>query len=293
MIIGIDYASVDGNAPPDLEAFKDACAQVGSRAQIVIFRGAWGTTPDPVLHRDWQRAKAAGMLFGAYLFLRMPHAGFDATPEDQVQVFADNVGPAAQLPLVPTLDVEDTGLPPQAELEWVHRAWLEMKSIYGVPPMIYDSERVWREDLANLPAGEMTASPQWVAKPWPWRVRTPPQLSGNPFASGKWEPTVPKPWGPGNWWMHQYQGDAFPVPGFTSTVDLSRFHLLVPGETSARVAWVRNRLSVAGGMTYDQGLFAHVTRFQRASGLVVDGVIGPRTFAALCWMAVGDRPLVA
>ncbi len=293
MIIAVDYASVDGNLSPDFRELQDACARLGSQAQIAIFRAAWGTTVDLTVHRDWGRAADAGMVCGAYLFLRMPRPNFTASPEDQVHVFADNMGPYPHRHLVPTIDVEDTGLSPAAELAWVHRAWREMKSIYGVPPMIYDSDRVWAEDLANLPAGEMIDSPQWVAKPWPWRMRTTPQLSAKPFVSGKWDPTVPSPWGAGNWWLHQYQGDAFPVPGFLSTVDLSRFQVMHVGERSPRVTWMRRRLGAPGPAVYDQALATLVMHFQRASGLVADAVIGPHTFAALSWSAVDAHPLVA
>lgn len=283
MIIGIDYASVDGNAQPDFGRAKTACVAHDSRLSLLILRSAWGTSPDPIIARDWHRAEDAGLIVGAYLFLRMPHQGFAATPEDQVHAFADNMPQLSVHNLVPIIDVEDTGLSADAELAWVHRAWLEMKVIYGVPPMIYDSERVWREDLHDLPAGEMLDSPQWVAKPWPWPVRTRPELSGGPFASGKYDPLVPAPWGVGNWWLHQYQGDAFGMPGFSNTVDLSRFRLMSLGETGRRVAWVQRRMAVPATGVFDQAMLSQVRAFQREQGLEIDGVIGPATFRALCW----------
>jgi GH25 family lysozyme M1 (1,4-beta-N-acetylmuramidase) len=284
MLVGIDYAKVDGNAAPDFAMFKAACARAGSRAAVAIFRGAWGTQFDDTMARDWRRAIDAGFTCGGYLFLRMPHPGFPWTPEDQVHVFAQSMGPLTDRNLVPTIDIEDTGLPAEMEIEWVHRAWTELRRIYGVPPMIYTSDRVWHEDLHDLPAGEMLDSPLWVAKPWPWQVRSPPHLSGEAFAPGKNDPIVPKPWGPNNWWMHQYQGDAHPVPGFTSTIDLSRFHMMQIGETGARVAWVRRRLGMPTGVrTFDSEMLAQVQAFQAQRALAVDGVIGPQTFAALTW----------
>lgn len=290
MLIAVDYASVDNNHPPDFGAFQAACAQSGSTASIAIFRGAYGTTPDLTVQRDWNAAKRAGMLCAGYLFLRTNKA---LLPEAQVHAFADNVGPLRLNDFVPIVDVEDTGMPPELELEWVHRAWLEIRRVYGVPPILYDSARVWSEDLHNLPASEMVDSPQWVAKPWPWKVRSTAQLSPNPFADGRFEPLVPPPWGTGNWWLHQYQGDAFPAPGFTSTVDLSRFNVMRQGETGARVRWVQRRMGMLEDGFFDVDMATCLKVFQRGNGLMADAIIGPRTFAALCWCNGVERPLMA
>lgn len=287
MLVGIDYASVDGNTPPDISRWKAACTQASSTGSFAILRGAWGTTLDRTFQRDARRFADAGVVHGAYLFLRNPQAGFSASPEDQVHAFADAVGPLTRHHMVPTVDVEDASatMTPQEEIDWVHRAWLEMTVAYGVPPIIYTSDRVWREDLHNLPAGEMVDSPLWLAKPWPWRVRQPAHLSSAPFDAGKLDPPVPSPWGTGNWWIHQYQGDAYPVPGFSSTVDLSRFRVMRIGESGDRVAWVRRRMGAPGTSVFDSTMLADVRNFQSLNGLTVDGIIGPRTFAALCWSA--------
>lgn len=295
MIIGVDYAQVDGNQPPDWTKAQGACAAAGSTLGFAIFRGAFGTSPDPTLGRDWIRAREAGLTLGAYLFLRMRR---DQSPEDQVHVFADNLGTLTGADLVPTIDVEDThaDFAPEDELEYVHRAWTTMQQIYGVPPMLYLSDRVWREDLHDLPAGEMTDSPLWLAKPWPWRVRTPPQLSGKPFATsvftGNYDPTVPRPWGWGNWWMHQYQGDAMGLPGFTQTVDLSRFNVMRAGEIGIRVARVQRRLGWPVTRTFDGDMAQRVREFQAQHGLVADAIIGPKTFARIAW-TVDRHPLAA
>jgi GH25 family lysozyme M1 (1,4-beta-N-acetylmuramidase) len=287
MIVAADFGDVDGNhgrqhlVHPDFARFKSACAEQGSTAGLVIFRGAWGTSPDSDLHSDWKRAESEGLVCGAYLFLRMAPGA--PPPEDQVHVFADNVGSLTAANLVPTIDVEDVGPSAEAELELVHRAWTTMRSIYRASPMLYLSKRVWTEDLHDLPAGELTDSPLWLAKPWPWAVHTPAQLSWAPFQSGALDPPVPTPWGPNNWWLHQYQGDAFPVPGFLNTVDLSRFHLMLRNELGERVKWVQRRLGIPPIGDFDAVMEIKLRAFQRASGLQADAVIGPRTFAALSW----------
>jgi GH25 family lysozyme M1 (1,4-beta-N-acetylmuramidase) len=287
MLIGVDYASVDGNLPPNFEEFKRSCAIAGSTASIVIIRGAYGASRDTTVRRDLSRARDAGLTCGSYLYLRMS----GSTPEEQVHAFSDNVGPLRASDLVPIIDVEDTRLSAEAELEWVHRAWLEVRRLYGAPPMLYDSARVWAEDLNNLPAGEMVDSPQWVAKPWPWPVRSPAHLA--PFAPGQYEPKVPPTWGPGNWWMHQYQGDAVWVPGFSSTVDLSRFNVMRPGEVNARVGWAQRRLGMQITSVFDAVMMTVVRSYQLSEGLAPDSVIGPKTFARLAWRNGVERPLSA
>jgi len=278
VIIGPDYAQVDGNTPPDFDAFEAAAKAAGSRVGFVILRGAYGTSPDPTVGRDWHAAKASGRQVGAFLFLRMVDS---QPPEEQVHVLADNVGALRADDLPPIIDIEDTGFTAQAELAWIHRAWVKVREIFGVSPMLYTSERVWSEDLHSLPAGEMIDSPLWVAKPWPLEVHRPADLGRAQPA-----PLIPKPWGAGNAWLHQYQGDAYPCPGFSHTVDLSRFLLMRPGETGARVGWVQRRLGTTVNWAYDQTMLEAVKGFQSLHGLAADGVIGPQTFTRLCWTSL-------
>lgn len=291
MIVFADFAAVDyqHQASPrqSLSALWTSCVESGSTLGGLILRGAYGTDPDPTVDHLWNKAVAAGLTCGAYLFLRMPRDGYHATPEEQVRVFATTVGTMTERNFAPALDFEDGGVPPAVAVETLHRAWLAMRSVYGVSPMIYDSARVWHEVAHDLPAAEMVDSPQWTAKPWPWAVRSPAQLSGSPFASGKWDPVVPDSWGAGNWWLHQYQGDAYPVPGFSHTVDLSRFRLMTQGETGPRVDWVRSRLGMPALGKFDAGMLTQVKAFQARHGLVTDGVVGPKTFASLSWTTPG------
>lgn len=288
MDIAVDYASEDRNHPPDFGGFQTACLAEGSRASMVIMRGAYGTLVDPALKRDWRRIEDAGMIRGAYLFLRMRK---DLSPQDQCHAYAGHVGVLGPGDLPPILDVEASGLSAIEEFEAVHEAWTTLRDIYGVPPMIYDSARVWSELLNDHPAGEMGESPQWVAKPWPWRVRAPARLQARLFAAGQYEPDVPKPWGPGNWWLHQYQGDALPCPGFSSTVDLSRFQVMRQGEMSVRVQWVQSRLGMQVTGVFDDRMADHVSAFQRMNGLVGDAIIGPKTFSVLAWAMGVERML--
>lgn len=288
MIIAVDYASVDGNPSPDYIELQRACKAANSVTRVAIMRGAWGTARDLTVQRDAPKALDAGLICGAYLYLRMPQLGYSASAADQVHAYADSlqgmsiVGREGKW-LAPILDVEDdAGLGATATMRLVQDAWHEMVKAFGVPPIVYTSNRVWVEVLRSLPAGDLTKSPLWLAKPWPWKERTPAVLSGDSFAIGNLDPEVPAPWGPGNWWMHQYQGDAKPCPGFAKTVDLSRFRVMRQGESGRRVEWVAKRLGVATSV-FGPDLMKAVRSFQMTRELYVDGIVGPQTFAALTW----------
>jgi GH25 family lysozyme M1 (1,4-beta-N-acetylmuramidase) len=103
----------------------------------------------------------------------------------------------------------------------------------GAPPVIYTSARVWRDDLKNLPAPEMEDSPLWAVR-YPFKPG-PPRRDSAAFDDGALDPRVPPPWrDPGNWWIHQYQGDAVGFPGFNGKVDMNRFQPMIKGANGAR-----------------------------------------------------------
>lgn len=285
-ILGCDYASVDGNHAPDLARAWHA----GIR--FAILRGAWGTWIDPTLARDWSALGSAGMVRGAYLFLRLPAIGQPAPPSAtaQAQAFLSalhRLGPRGPLDLPPALDVElpgrglvDTGLTAAQALAWVREAWHALLGGCGVPPLVYTSERVWREDLHDLAAPELADSPLWIKSPYYFKTRQP------------WEPRrysargpLPVPWRgrSAGAWIHQISGDATGCPGFTSTVDGNRFLPMRPGESGDRVRWVQRRLSVGETGTYDARTVEAVRAMQRRGGLEADGVIGPASFCAIAW----------
>ena len=283
MIIGLDYASVDGNKKPDLAAAYKA------GARFAFVRGAYGAWSDPTVKRDADDVRESGMVFGAYLFA-LPGPKHPA-PEKQVAAMP------ALLPgdFPPALDVEfpagvaATGMSRAEVLAWVRAAAEAMRRRYGCAPLIYTSKRVWDGHdtdslgLGSVAALELTDCPLWLAR-YPFATRIPPVVNARAVDRLPWAP-VPAAWGDGNLWVHQYQGDAIRFPGFSATTDLNRFKIMGAGETGRRVRWAQRRLRMLEGDpgVFDHAMLAQVLEFQEREGLVTDGVIGPQTFARLAW----------
>ena len=285
VIFGLDTASVAGNKNPNWVQAKDEAS-----ISFAIIRSNWGVWEDSVFMRDWPKIKAAGIVRGAYLFLRFPHPKHNMMapdPVSQARALVNTVGSLDESDFPPTIDVEFpdarrvTGMTARQCLDGVRAAWIVLKDYYRAAPIIYTSARVWHEDLDDLPAPDLVESPLWLAR-YPFKkgpaVRDARVSRLNP-------PPVPPPWGDAtNWWIHQYQGDAIRLPGFpTGNVDMNRFNMMQRGATGDRVKWVQRRLGVAQNGQFDAAMDRALRAFQNRKGLVSNGVVDPRTFAYLCW----------
>jgi lysozyme len=262
-----------------------------AKAQVpidfAIIRASGGGGPDQYFRSTWPKLKAAGLVRGPYLFLSFPrNGGWPSNPVTQARAFITTVGNLDESDLAPALDVEadtwqKTGMRPPQLLEGVRSAWKTLRDYYGVAPIIYTSRRVWIEVLGNLPAPDLAESPLWV-KDYPYKVRSPAHYDPQPFADGRLNPRVPAPWGDAtNWWIHQYQGDALGLPGFSRTVDMNRFNTMVRGAAGDRVRWVQRRLGIPQSGAFDAATERALRAFQNKKGIDADGVINPRTFAYL------------
>jgi peptidoglycan hydrolase-like protein with peptidoglycan-binding domain len=298
-MIGLDYASVDGNTPPDWRAAKKAgVGFVIQRASFSLYnkyKKFYSIVPDPHIERDWDSIKKAKLIRGAYMF---PEPRALASPEDQVATFAASVEEAGGLKpgdFPPVLDIEypdglGRGLSEKAKaklrrvaLEWMIEAANLLKDTYEVWPMLYTSARVWDgEDNDSLNAdtmldiaGELVDCPLWLAR-YPAKV--------DPLVPPDGDPPVPTMWGSGNYWIWQYYGDAKKVPGFSSTVDMNKFNFMRIGATGDRVKWVQKRIGVKVDGGFGAKTEAALCAFQKRNGLTVDGVVGPGTFAHLAWV---------
>ena len=292
MIFGIDTASVAGNK--NIDWVK---AKAKGQVSFAIIRSNYGTSEDKLFNKEWPRIQDAGITRGAYLFLRFPHPKHgmkDIGPVAQAKAMCKTVGRLNVEDFPPVLDVEFpggrkvTGLSVDECIERVRKAWAVLHDYYKTPPIIYTSARVWKEDLKNQVVLEFLDSPLWLAR---YYFKGPPMLDASKFVGNKYDPPVPTPWlDEANWAAHQYQGDTKGLPGFpTGNLDMNRFNPLVKGDKGQRVRWLQMKLnSYIGGTDKVDGIFGNKTEkllktFQRFHSLIQDGIVGPKTFACLCW----------
>ncbi len=184
--IGADYASVDGNNTPNFAAAKQA------GARFVIPRAIYGRPltagsrdpyQDPVWARDKDRILAAGLKRSAYIFVCYPKKGaFTPEPEAQAEAYINYVNLISYRDFVPMFDVEQESdvLDANGMYDWTLRLAKRLRAHYGAWPGMYTSQRVWRENLKDHAAGALINCPLWLAKPWPWPVKTPVHLDGAP-----------------------------------------------------------------------------------------------------------------
>ena len=279
MILGIDRASVDGGKCDWQRARAAGCT-------FAFLRACYGTVPDKAFTTEWPKLQAAGIVGGAYLFWRVeqdPQAQVDACEAVWDACLEKTRQRLGAFP--PVVDVEFPnglkGYSPGEALERLESVVAALHRDLGVQPMLYTSSRVWREDLKGLPplAG-ISDSPLWLA-----RYLWPSKLPWRPPPTGAKAPLVPASFGRDAdcWWIHQYAGDATGFPGFSSTVDLNRFNPLFKGCKGDRVKWLQRKLGVVSDGTFGPVTEGRLRDKQRSWDLVPDGIVGPRSFARLCW----------
>jgi hypothetical protein len=236
--------------------------------------------------RDKDAIKAAGLKRAAYLFLCYEKPGVvTPSPEKQAQAFCEYVTLDPFTDFVPMFDVEEASPMGATEMYlWTLRAAKVLRDHYGVWPGMYTSARVWAENLNHHSPGPLLNCPLWLAKPWPWLVRTPVHLDGAPAYS----PTLIPEWGT-QYFFYQYQGDATNWPGFSKTVDANRFRTFGEGAKGNHVMWAQQRLGITADGVFGPATTKAVKDLQTKYKLDADGIIGPATFAPLSW----SNPAVA
>ena len=293
LFFGLDTYSGDQNTTRDWVIAKNEV-----QMSFAIFESNYGTLRGSAFSREWPAMRSAGLVRGAYLFLRLPNPLVDRKngppphPVAQAQAFIHTVGTLDRSDLPPSLDVEVAGglsgldrasalEAVRRRLEYIRAAWRTLKDFYKVAPIIYTSLRVWQEELLRPALPDLIESPLWV-KDYPFN-KGPAQLG--PIVTKHAAPRVPPPWGDStNWWIHQYQGDATGLRGFVGgNVDMNRFNTMVRGDAGERVRWVQRRLGIAQSGNFDAAMEMALRSFQRNIGLAEKPIIDPQTFAYLCW----------
>lgn len=188
-IHGIDVSRYQKNINwKQVKAMQDA----GINLEFAYIKATEGAVNvDPLFHRNWVKAKEAGMARGAYHF-------FTANKEGKVQ--AKNFIQIVQLEtgdLPPVLDVEKTYGRSPAVIQKEVAAWLNaVEEAYNVKPIIYTNVHFYNTYLA----GKFDEYPLWVA---------------HYFAGEK--PRIERDW---LMWQHSETGR---VNGINATVDFNAF----------------------------------------------------------------------
>ncbi|HEY0190323.1 MAG TPA: GH25 family lysozyme [Kofleriaceae bacterium] len=277
----MDYASVDGNLPPDFAAMYAWGARFAFIRAAYTAHGVIET--DTFWARDQAAARAAGLRVAPYMFLSWATA-----IEAQVARLSEVYGEAGAGDLPVALDVESITAPPAQVLARVEAAVTALRARYRTV-MIYTSADVWQ--TLGDPASELCGGcPLWLKVSYPWKRLNPPRLEQVPHVD---QTALPRPWreaGSPGAFIEQFQGDAIEVPGLAykaneyGTADLNVFLSYVASASDPRTAWVRGKLAATGfpnGTSVD-ALASAIRAFQAARQLTVDGAIGPSTWAALC-----------
>lgn len=149
------------------------------------------TNKDPYFKRNWQRAKEAGVVRGAYHFFISSKDG-----KKQAQNFIKNVSlESGDLP--PVLDVETTNGASAATIRKEVKKWLDaLEEYYKVKPIIYTNASFYKKYFD----GYLDEYPLWVAH----------------YLQPK-QPRIGRNW---SFWQHSESGR---VNGITSKVDFNVF----------------------------------------------------------------------
>lgn len=274
--IGIDIASVDENRTPDW-----ASARQQGHLQFVGLRAAEGLTPDTWYPTYRRQLDAIGVPHFPYLLLT---ANLD-TPENQAQKALDVVGTLNNHYFPLALDVEGSrrGLTAAQWLGWVVRATRVIEETLGVPPLLYSSRTYWVDPagMNNLPAPELADCLGW------WKYYSLPTRSPANYDPAYVDqlapPPAPPPWGT-QFGIQQYAGDAVHFPGFKSTVDLNRLHVQQQGVTGDSVRWIQRRLpNLLVDGVFGPATGAAIKTFQSQKKIAADGVVGLETLQLLAW----------
>ena len=151
--IGVDVSSYQADI--DMNELK------AQDIEFIYIKASEGSqTKDPRFAENWEHAKNAGLLSGAYHFF-----SYDSEGITQAENFIDVVGPDMQGRLLPVVDVEYYGdkeqNPPKKEdVVRELRIYLErVEKEYGVKPMIYTRSDIYEKYLK----GEFDEYKKWMS----------------------------------------------------------------------------------------------------------------------------------
>lgn len=240
--------------------------------------------PEPAFARNYAGATAQGIKVGCYRYV---YARTVAAAENEARkVLAVIQGKA--MPAGVWLDVEDKTLRgiPRATMLKMITAMAKIIKAAGYQVGIYTNPD-WYNHVLDV---SKITLPFWVAS---WGTN-----NGKPQR----KPTI-KPQHTLAGWQYTDKGR---VAGISTAVDLSQIYQLIgqtenaddgllrKGDTGAAIKLLQHRLNILGNQLTEDGIWgvqtdSAVRGYQYRAGLTVDGIVGPKTQAALIKAAVLAR----
>jgi GH25 family lysozyme M1 (1,4-beta-N-acetylmuramidase)/uncharacterized protein YraI len=201
-VIGIDISKWDGN--------WDANKAKSQGATFVYIKASQATYTDPQFLLNWQKAKDAGLLRGAFHYLDYTKSG-----KDQANAFADLIkSDPGELPPVIDYEQRRSDNNPAAALailrecldQLVSRTELFADAVVQ-KPMLYASPGFWAE------YGDMTKMEYWLQFPL-WLAHYTTSMS----------PLLPSPWPIWKFWQFTAKGPGEVFGSESLTMDMNRFN---------------------------------------------------------------------
>ncbi len=201
-ILGIDISKWDGNW--DAEKAKQA------GATFVLIKASEATLTDPNFHVNWQKAKDAGLLRGAYHYLDYTKSG-----TEQANYFADLLqSDPGELPPVIDYELRRTDNDPSAAIGFLRECLDQLVSRSEVfenssnkRPMIYTGPGFWME------YGDQTKRDYWIQFPL-WNAHW---TSSN-------TPKIPPPWTMWHFWQFTSKGPGEAFGSECLSMDMNRYN---------------------------------------------------------------------
>lgn len=191
MLRGIDVSAVQGDI--------DWASVAASGVSYAIVKVAEGDTyRDPFAARNLSKARAAGLVVGAYCFAR-PSAASDPAAQARAHYGAVQAAVGGLWGDLPNaIDLEASGGLSSKDLAaWLEAHVAEMARLLGCSPLLYTFPSFWAP-LAGLAGPATAATALWWAS-YGKDVATAP-ADFRPFNP------VPKPWGACRFWQYSDRG---------------------------------------------------------------------------------------
>jgi GH25 family lysozyme M1 (1,4-beta-N-acetylmuramidase) len=203
MLLGVDLSHHQDPDQIDWQKF----AQSG--VKFAYIRATYGVNLDTDFLKHIENARQAGILTGAYHFLRFKSS---QPAEAQAEAFLEALEPLAPHAnefLPPMLDLEDNSFDDQIKTADDRRRYVSLATSWlktveqrlGRLAGIYTRASFFDNDMGSPPGFD--ARPLWVA-----------------HYTSKPAPTIPKAWSRHHFWQFTESGQ---LPGFTKPLDLNRF----------------------------------------------------------------------